>query len=175
MLCVREVVPLSEALFWLGQVFQSHAFADASSERCDKWVCRCKRGDCQVMGEVRERRSSWRRTLGPYHMLLYPGEFGVGAEAQPYNVGLYDRPLPCCGCGVGWCCFLMGFILPLFWYYGTFLFLGQCQNDPRERPGLAACAIAALVNTVALALALVALFVQHQGFFQSSSARAPDY
>ncbi|KAG0582725.1 hypothetical protein M758_3G082100 [Ceratodon purpureus] len=138
--------------------------------------CRCKREDRQVMGEVRDRFRSWRRTMGPYQMLLHPGEYGnMGAEAQPY-VGLYDRPLPCCGCGVGWCCFLMGFILPLFWYYGTFLFLGQCQNDPRERPGLAASAIAALVNTVALILALIALFVQHQGFFQSSSTpQAADY
>lgn len=84
------------------------------------------------------------------------------------QVGLYDGALPCCGCGVGWCCFLLGFILPLFWYYATFLFIAQCQNDPRERPGLAACAIAALVNTVALVLALLTLFVQHQGFFQSS-------
>jgi len=131
------------------------------------------------MGEVRERRSLWRQTMAmvPYQMLLYVGENGVlagpeEAQQQPY-VRLYDGALPCCGCGVVWCCFVCGFILPLFWYYATFLFLAQCQNDPRKRPGLVACSIAALINTMALRLALLALFVQHQGFLQSSPLPLP--
>ncbi|XP_024541998.1 uncharacterized protein LOC112350290 isoform X1 [Selaginella moellendorffii] len=57
--------------------------------------------------------------------------------------GDWDEPLPCCGCGVGWCSFLLGFIVPLFWYYGTFVFFfPRFQRDLRERPGFAACAIA---------------------------------
>ncbi|KAG0608538.1 hypothetical protein M758_8G113100 [Ceratodon purpureus] len=94
---------------------------------------------------------------GPYEALLYPEE-----DPHPY-VGIYDRPLPCCGCGIGWFCFLVGFIFPLLWYYGTIRFFWtQRQNDPRERPGLAACAIAALVSTVALVITLIILLVLHQ-------------
>lgn len=99
---------------------------------------------------------------GAYHTLLNIGSEN-GSDPQPY-VGLYDRRLPCCGCGVGWFSFLIGFFMPLVWYYGTYLFFApHIQNDPRERSGLAACAIAALVNTVAYAIALVILLVQHQG------------
>lgn len=89
-------------------------------------------------------------------------------ENSPYlypSAGIYDRPLPCCGCGIGWFSFLMGFIFPLLWYYATIRFFWtQRHNDPRERPGLAACAIAALVGTVTLVIVLIVLFVQHEGF-----------
>ncbi|XP_024541999.1 60S ribosomal protein L18a-like protein isoform X2 [Selaginella moellendorffii] len=72
--------------------------------------------------------------------------------------GDWDEPLPCCGCGVGWCSFLLGFIVPLFWYYGTFVFFfPRFQRDLRERPGFAACAIAALVFTVGLVILVIVL------------------
>jgi hypothetical protein len=94
---------------------------------------------------------------GPYEALLY-------SEEDPHPlVGIYDRPLPCCGCGIGWFSFLVGFIFPVLWYYGTIRFFWtQRQNDPRERPGLAACAIAALLSTVALVITLIILLVLHQ-------------
>jgi len=104
-----------------------------------------------------------RNAEGSYEVLLYPEEeYSPSADPHPY-VGIFDRPLPCCGCGIGWFSFLVGFFFPLFWYYGTIQFFWtKHQNDPRERPGLAACAIAALVTTVALAITLIVL-VQHKG------------
>ncbi|CAM6001336.1 unnamed protein product [Sphagnum balticum] len=51
---------------------------------------------------------------------------------------------------------------PLLWYYGTYLFYTERYHDPRERPGLAACAIAALVLTVALAITLIVLLAQRK-------------
>jgi len=37
----------------------------------------------------------------------------------------------------------LGFVFPLMWYYGTFLYFGNYhRRDPRERAGLAAAAIA---------------------------------
>ncbi|KAI7725294.1 hypothetical protein M8C21_002685 [Ambrosia artemisiifolia] len=60
-----------------------------------------------------------------------------------FQQGLYDKPLPCFGCGIGWFSFLIGFGFPLMWYYATFLYLGSYyRKDPRERAGLAASAIA---------------------------------
>jgi hypothetical protein len=44
--------------------------------------------------------------------------------------------------------FLIGFVVPLFWYYGTYLFYTERYRDPRERPGLAACAIAVCAHSV---------------------------
>lgn len=100
---------------------------------------------------------------GPYEVLLYPEEHSPGSDTHSH-VGMFDRPLPCCGCGIGWFSFLAGFFFPLFWYYGAIRFFWtKHQNDPRERPGLAACAIAAFVITLALAIALIVLLVQHKG------------
>ncbi|RVW88138.1 hypothetical protein CK203_042865 [Vitis vinifera] len=38
--------------------------------------------------------------------------------------GLYDKPLLCFGCGIGWFSFLMGFVFPPLWYYATVLYFG---------------------------------------------------
>lgn len=41
---------------------------------------------------------------------------------------------------------LLGFVCPLMWYYATILYFGNYyRKDPRERAGLAACAIAVSV------------------------------
>jgi len=38
---------------------------------------------------------------------------------------------------------LLGFVFPLMWYFSAILYFGKYYNkDPRERSGLAACAIA---------------------------------
>ncbi|XP_039162987.1 60S ribosomal protein L18a-like protein [Eucalyptus grandis] len=71
----------------------------------------------------------------------------------------FDKPLPCFGCGVGWFSFLLGFAFPPFWYYATVLyFCNYHLKDPRERAGLAASAIAALISTVAILISLLAVF-----------------
>ncbi|KAK9099420.1 hypothetical protein Syun_026465 [Stephania yunnanensis] len=64
-----------------------------------------------------------------------------------HQLGLFDKPLPCCGCGIGWFSFLLGFVFPLMWYYATILYFGNYyRKDPRERAGLAASAIAVSID-----------------------------
>ncbi|MCL7047102.1 hypothetical protein MKW94_000282 [Papaver nudicaule] len=76
------------------------------------------------------------------------------------RLGLFDKPLPCCGCGIGWCSFLLGFVFPLMWYYATILYFGNYyRKDPRERAGLAASAIAALVCSIALLITVLVIFL----------------
>ncbi|XP_074288625.1 large ribosomal subunit protein eL20z-like isoform X2 [Silene latifolia] len=86
-------------------------------------------------------------------------EYTLIEDADDSLLGLYDKPLPCFGCGIGWFSFLLGFALPLMWYYATILyFRNYYQRDPRERTGLAACAIAALgFSIVVLIVAAVLL------------------
>lgn len=80
-------------------------------------------------------------------------------DAEDPLLGLYDKPLPCFGCGIGWFSFLLGFVFPVMWYYGTVLyFQNHYHKDPRERTGLATCAIAALIFTV-LAMIIVAVIL----------------
>ncbi|CAG7910268.1 hypothetical protein HID58_038482, partial [Brassica napus] len=65
--------------------------------------------------------------------------------AEDMETGVYDKPLPCFGCGIGWFSFLLGFVFPPLWYYATFLYFGNYyRRDPRERAGLAASAITAM-------------------------------
>ncbi|CAN6870377.1 unnamed protein product, partial [Brassica oleracea] len=65
--------------------------------------------------------------------------------AEDMETGVFDKPLPCFGCGIGWFSFLLGFVFPPLWYYATFLYFGNYyRRDPRERAGLAASAITAM-------------------------------
>lgn len=75
--------------------------------------------------------------------------------------GIYDKPLPCFGCGIGWFSFLTGFLCPLMWYYATILYFGNhYRKDPRERAGLAASAIAAMgFSVILLIVVLIRLFI----------------
>ncbi|WVZ21708.1 hypothetical protein V8G54_009030 [Vigna mungo] len=79
------------------------------------------------------------------------GSYTLIRGPEDFQTGLYDRPLPCYGCGIGWFSFLLGFLCPPLWYYATILYFGNYyRKDPRERAGLGASAIAALIFTVAL-------------------------
>ncbi|KAL5728684.1 hypothetical protein ACHQM5_001737 [Ranunculus cassubicifolius] len=90
------------------------------------------------------------REKGKYMLIRDPEDFQPG--------GMYDKPLPCFGCGIGWFSFLLGFAFPLMWYYATILYFGNYyRKDIRERPGLAASAIAALVCSVALVITVLVL------------------
>ncbi|KAJ4882030.1 Ribosomal protein L18ae family [Raphanus sativus] len=72
--------------------------------------------------------------------------------------GLFYKPLPFFGFGIGWFSFLVGFFFPFAWYLATFLYLtSYYRRDPRERSGLAASAIAALIFTVALVITVLVL------------------
>ncbi|KAL3566345.1 hypothetical protein D5086_031760 [Populus alba] len=73
------------------------------------------------------------------------GKYTLVRDPEDFQ-GIYDKPLPCFGCGIGWFSFLLGFVFPLMWYYGTFLYFGNYyRKDPRERAGLAAAAIGLIV------------------------------
>ncbi|KEH32476.1 ribosomal protein L18ae family protein [Medicago truncatula] len=79
------------------------------------------------------------------------GKYALVRDPEDFQSGLYDKPLPCFGCGIGWFSFLFGFICPPMWFYATILYFGNhYRKDPRERAGLGASAIAALVCSVGM-------------------------
>ncbi|XP_019058545.1 PREDICTED: uncharacterized protein LOC104818116 [Tarenaya hassleriana] len=62
------------------------------------------------------------------------GRYTLVKDMDCMEQGIYDKPLPCFGCGIGWFSFLLGFAFPLMWYYATFLYFGNYyRKDPRER------------------------------------------
>ncbi|WCJ28595.1 Ribosomal protein L18ae family [Euphorbia peplus] len=70
------------------------------------------------------------------------------AEGRPVR----EHRLPCCGIGLGWFLFIIGFFLGAIpWYLGLFLIL-CARVDPREKPGYIACTIAAVLATIAIIL-----------------------
>ncbi|KAL2337913.1 hypothetical protein Fmac_012359 [Flemingia macrophylla] len=83
------------------------------------------------------------------------GTYTPSSDSENPLLGRFDKPLPCFGCGIGWFSFLLGFVCPLLWYYATILYFGNYYHkDPRERAGLAASAIAALVFTIAAVITI---------------------
>ncbi|CAL5361191.1 unnamed protein product [Camellia sinensis] len=71
------------------------------------------------------------------------GNYVLIRDVENNQLGKFDKRLPCCGCGIGWFSFLLGFVFPLMWYYATILYFGKYYHkDPRERGGLAANAVA---------------------------------
>ncbi|KAG5235309.1 60S ribosomal protein L18a protein [Salix suchowensis] len=81
-----------------------------------------------------------------------PGYADAEVEGRPVT----HRRLPCCGCGVGWFLFIIGFFLGAIpWYVGLFI-LACSRIDPREKPGYLACTIAdRRANTVGTKMCLV--------------------
>ncbi|KAL0904834.1 hypothetical protein M5K25_026989 [Dendrobium thyrsiflorum] len=68
------------------------------------------------------------------------------AEGRP----LREPRLPCCGIGLGWFLFIIGFFLAAIpWYVAAFIVLCATRVDHREKPGYVACTIAAVVATIA--------------------------
>ncbi|XP_020100465.1 60S ribosomal protein L18a-like protein [Ananas comosus] len=68
------------------------------------------------------------------------------------GIPLMEPSLPFCGIGVGWALFCSGFLLAAIpWYLGAFI-LFFVALDYREKPGLIACTVAAL-------LALIPIFL----------------
>eukprot|EP00262_Sarcandra_glabra_P009108 TRINITY_DN2310_c0_g1_i1.p1 TRINITY_DN2310_c0_g1~~TRINITY_DN2310_c0_g1_i1.p1 ORF type:complete len:138 (+),score=21.14 TRINITY_DN2310_c0_g1_i1:150-563(+) len=81
----------------------------------------------------------------PHGYQSVPGYAPV-AEGRPVR----EPRLPCCGIGLGWFLFIIGFFLAAIpWYVGAFLLL--CSRvDYREKPGYVACTIAAILAAIAL-------------------------
>ncbi|KAK4851386.1 hypothetical protein QYF36_014680 [Acer negundo] len=83
----------------------------------------------------------------------------LGPRTNGCSSGFSDKPLSCFGCGIGWSLFVIGFAFPPLWYYGTVLYFQKYYiKDPRERSGLAASAIVALICSVAVLISLIAVF-----------------
>ncbi|GAB4849270.1 hypothetical protein Ancab_004074 [Ancistrocladus abbreviatus] len=71
------------------------------------------------------------------------------AEGRPVR----ERRLPCCGIGVGWFLFIIGFFLAAIpWYVGAIVLLCSRSLDYREKPGYIGCTVAAILATVAIIL-----------------------
>ncbi|GMH05555.1 hypothetical protein Nepgr_007395 [Nepenthes gracilis] len=71
------------------------------------------------------------------------------AEGRPVR----QRRLPCCGIGVGWFLFIIGFFLAAIpWYVGAIVLLCARNLDYREKPGYIGCTVAAILATVAIIL-----------------------
>ena len=94
------------------------------------------------------------------------GKYTLLRDEENPRLAILERRLPCCGCGIGWssyvcftpliklwlkiihltcfcCSFLLGFVCPSIWYFAATLYCCKYYNrDPRERPGLAASAVA---------------------------------
>uniref|UniRef100_A0ACD5VPE5 Uncharacterized protein n=1 Tax=Avena sativa TaxID=4498 RepID=A0ACD5VPE5_AVESA len=88
------------------------------------------------------------RNRGGYHSgAAQDSEAGVRGQR-------YDR-LPCCGLGIGWVLFIIGFFLGAIpWYVGAIM-LCFYRGDHRERPGLIGCAVAAVIGTILIIIAAV--------------------
>ncbi|XP_043699473.1 60S ribosomal protein L18a-like protein [Telopea speciosissima] len=73
------------------------------------------------------------------------------AEVRPVR----ERHLPCCGIGIGWLFFISGFFLAAIpWYVGAIILLCVRSVDYREKPGLIACTVAAILAAIAVFLGL---------------------
>lgn len=70
-------------------------------------------------------------------------------EGRPVRI----RPLPCCGLGMGWFLFIIGFFFAAIpWYLGAFVLICVRVRDYREKPGYVACTIAASLAAIAVLL-----------------------
>ncbi|KAL5577209.1 hypothetical protein UlMin_018908 [Ulmus minor] len=85
----------------------------------------------------------------PHHHHGYQTVTGYAVvEGHPVR----EHRLPCCGLGMGWFLFLVGFFLGgIPWYVGTFILL-FVQVDYREKPGYVACLIATILAVIAVTL-----------------------
>lgn len=70
-------------------------------------------------------------------------------EGRPVRM----RRLPCCGLGMGWFLFIIGFFFAAIpWYVGAFVLICVRVHDYREKPGYVACTIAASLAALAMLL-----------------------
>ncbi|KFK44822.1 hypothetical protein AALP_AA1G307300 [Arabis alpina] len=65
-----------------------------------------------------------------------------------------EHDLPCCGFGMGWLLFVLGFLFGgIPWYLGAFIIM--CTHvDNREKAGYVACAIASVVYLIGFTLGM---------------------
>ncbi|CAM0880650.1 unnamed protein product [Alopecurus aequalis] len=78
---------------------------------------------------------------------------GTGLDAEAGVAGHRHDRLPCCGLGIGWVLFIIGFFLTIPWYAGAILLC--FYREKREKPGLVACTVAAVIITILIVIAAV--------------------
>ncbi|KAF2309824.1 hypothetical protein GH714_005283 [Hevea brasiliensis] len=87
-------------------------------------------------------------------------KINITDSRQEPRLGMFDKSLPCFGCGIEWVSLLLGFVCPLMWYSATILYFGRYYHkDPRERSELAACAMAATLCAIAAVIALLVILL----------------
>ncbi|KAL7592122.1 hypothetical protein Lser_V15G32659 [Lactuca serriola] len=87
----------------------------------------------------------------PYYPHGYQTVPGI-VVASGTPVIIEQAALPCCGFGIGWVLFIVGFVFGAIpWYIGAFILL-CVRTDRREKAGLVACTIAAVLAVLALGL-----------------------
>ncbi|KAJ9185314.1 hypothetical protein P3X46_004963 [Hevea brasiliensis] len=93
------------------------------------------------------------------NVYVNPGEYVK--EVTGYVAVISEPDLPCCGIGVGWFLFIVGWLLcGIPWYVGAIILL--CSKvDPREKPGYIACSIIAIIVTI-LAIIMAATGKDYQ-------------
>ncbi|KAL5731808.1 hypothetical protein ACHQM5_004503 [Ranunculus cassubicifolius] len=86
---------------------------------------------------------------GPSSGYPHGGYQAVQGYAVVEGRPVRERRLPCCGIGIGWLLFLLGFVIAgIPWYVGA-LIIAFGHVDHREKPGYVACTIAAVLATIA--------------------------
>uniref|UniRef100_A0A7N0VG29 60S ribosomal protein L18a-like protein n=1 Tax=Kalanchoe fedtschenkoi TaxID=63787 RepID=A0A7N0VG29_KALFE len=86
----------------------------------------------------------------------YPQPQPVPGYAMEEGRPAVERRHLCCGCGLGWVLFIMGFFFGAIpWYVGTLILIfSRRRLDYREKPGYVACAIAAVVGTIIIVISV---------------------
>ncbi|KAL6506888.1 hypothetical protein OROHE_022325 [Orobanche hederae] len=83
-----------------------------------------------------------------------PQYYAHGYQAVPEGRPVRERRLPCCGIGLGWFLFIIGFFLAAIPWYVAALLLLCSRIDPREKPGYVASTIAAVLASIAVIFGL---------------------
>ncbi|KAL3522668.1 hypothetical protein ACH5RR_015502 [Cinchona calisaya] len=103
-----------------------------------------------VVGFPQPMRPPGTAVLPPYY--YHHGYQAVRGYAVAEGRPIREHRLPCCGMGIGWFLFIVGFFLGAVpWYIGAFLLL-CVRLDYREKPGLVACTLASILAAIAITL-----------------------
>lgn len=85
-----------------------------------------------------------------YHLHHHYGYQTVQGYAVVEGRPVAEPHLPCCGLGMGWFLFIIGFFIGgLPWYLGAFILL-FVRVDYREKPGYVACTVASILAVIAV-------------------------
>ncbi|KAJ4981869.1 hypothetical protein NE237_032706 [Protea cynaroides] len=89
----------------------------------------------------------------PYVPYYAQGYQAIPVYAAPEGRPIRERSLPCCGFGIGWLFFISGFFLAAIpWYVGAIILLFVRTVDYREKPGLIACTVGAILALITIVL-----------------------